>query len=88
VLARAVVVACLAAACDGGSSPAPAPIRPVEGLLVDAAGRTAILRGVNVRAEGLFDMHRARLPLPPFDADADCRIIGEEDTRRRTARRR
>jgi endoglycosylceramidase len=78
VLTRTVAVACLAAACDGGSSPASAPIRPVEGRLLDAAGRTAILRGVNVRAEGFFDMHRARLPLPAFDADLDCRIIGDD----------
>jgi endoglycosylceramidase len=76
---RAAIIACSAVACDGGSSPEPAsPIRPVGDRLVDAAGRTAILRGVNVRADGLFDMYRGRAPLPPFEPDLDCRIIGDE----------
>jgi hypothetical protein len=69
-------------ACGGSPSPQPPPPRPALGVehghLVDAEGRTATLRGVNLRAADFFDDFKARLPLPPFDADADCRVIGED----------
>ena len=68
------------AACESSSAPpAPtSPIRPAAGHLVDSDGRTALLRGVNIRAAGLFDGWKGHLPLPPFDAEADCRVIGED----------
>lgn len=52
------------------------------GRLRDADGREVLLRGVNARAEGLFDVSfddgRAALEdIPPFTAD-DCRFISED----------
>ena len=68
-------------ACDSAAPPPPAPtspIRPAGGHLVDSDGRTALLRGVNIRAAGLFDGWKGHMPIPPFDAEADCRVIGED----------
>jgi hypothetical protein len=54
-----------------------APIASNGSVLVDQQGREVILRGVNIRAAGFFDIYKAQLPLPPFTAD-DCRIVGQE----------
>jgi endoglycosylceramidase len=62
--------------CHGGSPPT-APVYAVGGHLQDREGRTVVLRGVNLRADGLFDAYEGALPLPPFTAD-DCRVIGED----------
>lgn len=53
------------------------PLRPRCGLFADAEGRTVLLRGVNARVEGLFDVSfddgRAPLePIPDF-TDEDAR---------------
>jgi endoglycosylceramidase len=65
-------------ACGEGASPPTAPIHPADGHLVDGAGRRALLRGGNVRADGFFDGFHGRMPMPPFDAEEDCRVIGED----------
>jgi len=74
----ALLCASCLAACGETPSPPSAPVDPSHGRLVDAEGRTALLRGVNVRAAGLFDGFHGRMPLPPFDAEEDCRVIGED----------
>jgi endoglycosylceramidase len=74
-----VGASCLLACGDGSSPPVPAsPVRPADGHLVDADDRRVLLRGVNVRAAGFFDGFRGRMPMPPFDVDVDCRVIGED----------
>jgi endoglycosylceramidase len=76
---RAIALGAALAACGAPGAPIDeAPVHPAaHGRLVDAAGRTVLLRGVNVRAAELFDMFHGRGPLPAFDAEADCRVIGE-----------
>jgi endoglycosylceramidase len=59
------------------SSPPVYAVQPSGGHLVDPQGRTVILRGVNARAAGFFDIYKNQAPLPPFTAD-DCRVVGEE----------
>jgi endoglycosylceramidase len=53
-----------------------------DGALFDADGREVLLRGVNARVDGLFDVTfddgRTPLePIPPFGED-DCRLLGED----------
>jgi hypothetical protein len=68
-----------APAADAAAPVAEAPVRPgPHGTLVDGSGRTVLLRGVNIRAAAVFDEFRAHTPLPPFDAEEDCRVIGED----------
>jgi endoglycosylceramidase len=72
--------------CDPGPAPAarangPA-LRAEGGELLDREGRRVLLRGVNARVAGLFDVTFAdgRLPLepiPPF-GEEDCRFLGED----------
>ncbi len=70
-----------------GCAPAPAPEAPERplvsegGRLLDAQGRQVLLRGVNARVEGLFDVtfDDGRVPLeeiPPFSGE-DCRFLAE-----------
>jgi endoglycosylceramidase len=72
-----------AAPVDSGASDAPAARLHVEaGALVDGAGRQVLLRGVNARVNGLFDVtfDDGRVPLeeiPPFTAD-DCAFLAED----------
>ena len=54
-----------------------APIQSNGAQLVDTSGRVVILRGVNIRADGFFDIYAPQAPLPPFTAD-DCRVLGQE----------
>ncbi|MBK7976505.1 MAG: cellulase family glycosylhydrolase [Deltaproteobacteria bacterium] len=73
----------LAPGCAGGNGdaaadPAATPaVRAVDGRLVDAHGRQLVLRGVNVKAEGLFDAtfddgRRPTEQVAPFDrSDAE-----------------
>lgn len=58
-----------------------APLRPRCGLLADEDGRTVLLRGVNARVEGLFDVtfDDGRTPLQPIPDFTD------EDARRMRA---
>lgn len=80
--AAALVLAWLAAAGCGGESGRGAAADPVatpevrvrDGRLVDAFGRQVLLRGVNVKAEGLFDVsfddgRRPTEQIAPFDRD-------------------
>ncbi|MFO0549627.1 MAG: cellulase family glycosylhydrolase [Polyangiaceae bacterium] len=52
------------------------------GVLRDAEGRELLLRGINARVEGIFDVtfddgRVALEPIPPFD-EQDCKFIAEE----------
>lgn len=66
-----------------GSSPeAPPALRSTEGRLYDASGRELLLRGVNARVNGIFDVSfdDGRLTLehiPDFTED-DCRFLAED----------
>jgi hypothetical protein len=57
--------------------PSSAPVYASDGHLIDQQGRSALLRGVNIRADGFFDDYRGYLPLPPFTGD-DCRVLGQD----------
>jgi endoglycosylceramidase len=75
VLALVAVVAAPAAALDGRR------LRALDGRLVDQHGREVILRGVNARAQGVFDVtfDDGRLPLEPipvFDDGDAARMQG------------
>ncbi|MCA9673962.1 MAG: cellulase family glycosylhydrolase [Kofleriaceae bacterium] len=79
-----IPLAVAAAAC-GGDDPPPAPTTAplyADGAhLRDAQGRIALLRGVNARVEGVFDVtfddgRTALEPIPALDA-ADCRRMRE-----------
>jgi endoglycosylceramidase len=65
---------------DSGASPdASAALRSVDGQLLDARGRQVLLRGVNARVNGLFDVtfddgRVALEEIPPFTAD-DCAFL-------------
>jgi len=67
---------------SGGSGASAARLSVQGGRLVDAAGRQVLLRGVNARVQGLFDVtfDDGRVPLeeiPPFTA-ADCAFLSTE----------
>lgn len=80
----------LLAACDASEAPLErSPVPRVEGAawvvhegrLFDAEDRQVLLRGINARVEGLFDVDfdDGRIPLqpiPPFDGE-DCRFLAE-----------
>ncbi len=80
----AALASLLVAACGGGgSSPAPkfTPFSTDGARMVDADGSTVILRGVNARVDGVFDVtfSDGRLPLEPIPAldAADCARMHE-----------
>ena len=59
----------------------PLALRSEGGRLWDAEGREILLRGVNARVEGLFDVtfddgRKPLQPIPPF-GEADCRFLAE-----------
>jgi endoglycosylceramidase len=60
-----------------GPSRSTAPIFSTGTQLVDHSGRSVVLRGVNIRADGFFDPYHGELPLPPFTVE-DCRVIGQD----------
>ncbi len=66
---------------EDGSADGVRPVRVVAGEFRDSAGHHVVLRGVNARVAGLFDVTfddgRAALePIPVF-AGEDCRLLGE-----------
>jgi endoglycosylceramidase len=78
----------LGASCDSDPEtkplPAPAPdaVTATQGVLRDELGRQVVLRGLNARVEGLFDVtfddgRVALEEIPPFTGD-DCAFIAEE----------
>jgi endoglycosylceramidase len=74
-------VSAMGGAC-GDDPPPPSALRAVDGRLRDGDGREVLLRGVNARVAGLFDVEfadgRTKLEdIPPFGED-DCRFLGEE----------
>lgn len=84
-MARFLIVSILAAlACDGGGgddAPAFAPLHTDGAHLRDADGRVALLRGVNARVDGVFDVSfddgRVALEsVPPLLAE-DCARMRE-----------
>lgn len=79
-----------AAGLDGASSqdvgppPGPAAVLPLvsrDGRMFDAAGREVLLRGINARVRGVFDVRfdDGRLPLIPVEpfSGEDCRFLAE-----------
>ncbi len=67
---------------DDGQATPPDPLTTPEGRLLDVQGRQILLRGINARVEGLFDVtfddgRVALEPIPPFDGE-DCRFLAEE----------
>jgi endoglycosylceramidase len=77
---RSAALAALLVACGGDDPPDPPRTTPLwsDGThLRDAEGRIVLLRGVNARVEGVFDVtfddgRTALEPIPPLTAD-DCR---------------
>lgn len=72
-------------ACAGPSDTPPAPRPPLverDGRFFDMQGREILLRGLNARVHGLFDVtfDDGRTPLQPIPefGEADCRFIAEE----------
>lgn len=60
----------------------PGPLQSADGVLRDVDGRQVLLRGVNARVQGLFDVtfddgRVALEPIPPF-GDEDCRLLAED----------
>src|SRR5512147_3199528 len=79
---RAVPMLLALAACGGGAAPPKtSPLWSDGAQLRDADGRIAILRGVNARVDGVFDVtfDDGRVPLEPIPAleAADCRRMRE-----------
>ncbi len=80
VLAVALVVL---SACSGknttpaGPPAAPVALHPDGTAFRDADGRQVMLRGVNFRKKGIFDVSQRYRPLPPFTAD-DCRRLADD----------
>ena len=70
------------AAPDAPPPPLVAPVRSESGRLRTADGREVLLRGLNVRAEGIFDVtfDDGRLPLMPIPAltATDCAFMADE----------
>ncbi|MFH2004987.1 MAG: cellulase family glycosylhydrolase [bacterium] len=67
---------------DDDGAPAPDPLLAARGVLRDTEGRQILLRGINARVEGIFDVtfddgRTALEPIPPFDGE-DCRFLAEE----------
>lgn len=62
--------------------PDPGGITEIDGVFRDGLGRQVVLRGVNARVEGVFDVtfddgRTALETIPPFGAD-DCRFVAQE----------
>ncbi len=67
---------------DAAPEPSPSSLEARDGRLFDGAGRELLLRGINARVEGLFDVtfDDGRLPLehiPAFGGE-DCRFLAEQ----------
>jgi endoglycosylceramidase len=77
-MGRWIWVAALCGACSAGS----APVFEQDGVLVDRADREIVLRGVNARVQGLFDVtfDDGRIPLQPIPAFSgdDCRFLSQQ----------
>ena len=69
------VVVLLAACGDGFSPVATRPLRSDGVHMRDADGRVALLRGINARVEGVFDVtfSDGRTALEPIDAERAAR---------------
>ncbi|MEZ4399096.1 MAG: cellulase family glycosylhydrolase [Kofleriaceae bacterium] len=81
-LSFAVFGALVWAGCGGGDGGPPSALRSVDGRLRDGDGREVLLRGVNARVRGVFDVTFAdgRVALediPPF-GEADCQFLAED----------
>jgi endoglycosylceramidase len=63
--------------CHAATDAPTAPVFASGGTIVDAQGRTIVLRGVNARADSFFDDNAQLVPLPSFTAD-DCQLISEQ----------
>src|SRR5688572_21021045 len=83
---RVTLVLVTIAACSEPVEPPPEDPRDAwtaqEGVLVDDRGRQRVLRGLNARVEGIFDVtfddgRTAVETIPPF-GEEDCRFIAEE----------
>ncbi|NUP07498.1 MAG: cellulase family glycosylhydrolase [Polyangiaceae bacterium] len=83
---KRIAAALLLAACSEPVEPPPEDKRDAwtaqDGVLVDERGRQRVLRGLNARVEGVFDVtfddgRTALERIPPFGED-DCRFIAEE----------
>lgn len=78
-----LLLACIPQTGDTSSSPAVDPLTASwSSGFRDPSGRQVLLRGVNARVEGLFDVtfDDGRVPLediPPFTGE-DCRFLSEE----------
>lgn len=77
----ALLLACQATVSDT-AQPADQRLRAEGGRLLDAQGRQLLLRGLNARVEGLFDVRfddgRTELEqIPPFGA-SDCAFMAEQ----------
>ncbi len=82
-----MILALVNAACGERAAMPPAgaswpALQAKDGLLVDGSQRQVLLRGVNVRARGLFDVtfddgRTALEPIPPFGRE-DCRFLAED----------
>jgi endoglycosylceramidase len=77
VISRTATIALLAVGCHAADVAPTAPVFASGGNVVDAQGRTIVLRGVNVRADSFFDDNEQLVPLPPFTVD-DCQFVGEQ----------
>jgi hypothetical protein len=73
---NAALCVILAGACGPSEEPRSRPLSSDGAHLRDAEGRVAILRGVNARVDGVFDVtfsdgRTALEPIPPLTGD-DC----------------
>lgn len=78
-----LALGCRSAPVDTGAAPATgALLRSADGRLLDAQGRQVLLRGVNARVNGLFDVtfddgRVALEEIPPFTGE-DCAFLARD----------
>ena len=73
-----VFVALAVVGCAGSDEDVPSPTIEVrDGEFRDHEARQVMLRGVNIRAAGFFDIHASLAPLPSFTV-ADCEILARD----------